>query len=104
MNKGLLISHLNRAKLKGDTEKIAYYELKLEAIDEQIQAKNDASVLTARKRLADIMKMKDTQFAYCECQGIGYNTDTIQNLSTIDLSVTKFYQRKRNGTTQEIFF
>lgn len=104
MNKGLLISHLNRAKLKGDAEKIAYYESKLEAIGEHVQDKNDASVLTARKRLSDIMKMKDTQFAFCDFQGVGYNADSIQNLSTIDLSVTKFYQRKRNGNTQEIFF
>lgn len=106
MNKGLLISHLNRAKLKGDTEKIEYYEKKLHAeygVKVQDKTVSDDNILIARKRLVSIKKMKDTQTAFCEYQNEGYNFDTIANLSTINLAETKFYQRKRNGTTQQIF-
>lgn len=106
MNKGLLISHLNRAKTKGDTEKIAKYEAELANYDLNVQDKPnvDNSIVTARKRLSDIVKMKDTHLAFLDYHGNGYNTETVGKLDAIDLSETKFFQRKRNGFTQEIFF
>ncbi|MER0442783.1 hypothetical protein [Emticicia sp. W12TSBA100-4] len=105
MNKGLLKSHLNRAIAKGDTEKIAKYEAELEKFEEVPTIKPvDDSIITARERLNNIFKMKDTLLAFIDYNGNSYNYDQIGKLDKIDLDKTKFYQRKRNGFTQQIFF
>lgn len=106
MNKGLLISHLNRAKAKGDTAKIKKYEAELAKSNLNVQDKPnvDNSIKIARKRLSDIVKMKDTYLAFLDYKGNGYNAETIGTLDAIDLTEAKFYQRKRNGFTTEIFF